>query len=526
MKIIDLNDINNANSMHSKVCIVGSGPAGCVLAVELANQGIEVILLEEGNNLPNYDISSVADNVLISNASKLRFGWSKQFGGSSHLWSGRSYPMEPIDFMKRDWVENSGWPFPFSEIEPYYKSAAKLIGIPNYDYFTPYREIIDKNKNLLSEISDNCNSIEMKCFQWAQSPMISSDYLRNTIEEQAPLIVILNSPVRNLLENEKATSVEKAILTKLDGSLFEITADYFVLAAGGIETPRILLNSNQVSPNGIGNDRDVVGRFFSTHPKADMAAVIFNKPISTSHAFFVDRPLENGSYRYGVGLSKEVQEKIKTLNHYVQLSPLLEYRANQAFEFIKRTKALNNSLINSNKLIQGFLPGLGKLIYEFMGRIANIQPKTRKFILRGFLDQYPNRENRIILSDSKKSDGTYKAEIQWRFSESDRKSVLDFFSYLDETLKKNNIGHIEYSGLKDCEDWPLISIHSHFMGATRMGSDKETSVTNKNAKVHGKDNLYISGPSLFPTYGFANPFFTIVALSLKLSDHLSREIKQ
>ena len=130
-----------------------------------------------------------------------------------------------------------------------------------------------------------------------------------------------------------------------------------------------------------------------------------------------------------------------------------------------------------------------------------------------------------MLSADQKEDGTYKADIQWRYSDQDKQSVLKFFSHLDTVLQECNIGQVEYSGLERHEDWPLIGIHSHFMGTTRMGDDHKTSVTDANARVHGSSNLYIAGPSLFPAYGFANPFLTIVALSLRLGDHLLKRMK-
>ena len=109
----------------------------------------------------------------------------------------------------------------------------------------------------------------------------------------------------------------------------------------------------------------------------------------------------------------------------------------------------------------------------------------------------------------------------WR----DKQSVLNFFSHINTILQERNIGKVEYSGLEKCEDWPLISIHSHFMGTTRMGQNKKTSVTDENACVYGTKNLFIAGPPLFPTYGFANPFLTIAALSIKLGDHLLKQVK-
>ncbi|HRK98020.1 MAG TPA: GMC oxidoreductase, partial [Alphaproteobacteria bacterium] len=116
--------------------------------------------------------------------------------------------------------------------------------------------------------------------------------------------------------------------------------------------------------------------------------------------------------------------------------------------------------------------------------------------------------------------------IDWTFTEKDKASVIRFFDLLDKSLKQNNIGHIEYSEMRNMQDWPLIGIHSHFMGTTRMGNDPQTSVTDKNAKLHEVENLYISGPSLFSTYGYANPVYTIVALALRLADHISEKLGQ
>ena len=164
------------------------------------------------------------------------------------------------------------------------------------------------------------------------------------------------------------------------------------------------------------------------------------------------------------------------------------------------------------------------MAYEAMGRIAKLQPRTKKFVLRGFLDQYPDKENRIKLSSDKKNDGTYKVDIQWRYSNKDKESVLKFFSHLNTILQENDIGKVEYSGLEKCEDWPLIGIHSHFMGTTRMGKNKKTSVTDENACVHGTKTSSSLVRHCF-TYGFANQFLTITALSIKLGDHLLKQVK-
>ncbi len=524
MEIKDLEASPDINDLEAHVCVIGSGPAGGIVAAKLAEKNVDVLLLEAGSDFPDYSTETIAGTSLFSKVTDLRFGWSKQFGGSSNLWSGRSYPLEDIDLKERDWIPESGWPFAPEVLSAYYEEAADIIGVPAYEGFASWHNI-ERKPSDLDPLFDEKGSLSVKPFQWGKKPFIVSDYLRSRAAELPGLRVLLNAPVIRLQEAEDASAVRTAEIRKADGSSVFVKAKIFVVATGGIQAPRLLLNSNEVRPAGIGNDHDVVGRYFSTHPKADMAAIILKKAVPTAHAFFVDRPLGAGSLRYGVGLSEAAQARLNVPNHYVQLSPVLEYQANRAFEAMKKTKVLNNDLIDRSRLVQGFLPGLGKLVFEIIGRIAKFQPRSKKFILRAFLDQYPDRENRIKLSSEKSEDGTYKAEIVWRFSDEDKQSVLKFFAELDTVLRGQNIGEVEYSGLEKQKDWPLVGIHSHFMGSTRMGHDPKTSVTDSNAKVHGSDNLYIAGPSLFPTYGFANPFLTLSALSLRLADHLLSEIK-
>lgn len=524
-RIVDNIQDLDVETIETDVCVIGSGPAGGIVAANLAKKNVRVSLLEAGGELPDYSCESIDTSNLVLDEAALRFGWSLQFGGSSNLWAGRTCPLEDIDFEKRSWIPDSGWPFKAETLVTFYKRAAEILRIPGFQYFSDYHEH-EEEQNVFKSALDVNIGFQAKFFQWAKNPFIVSDYLKDVAKDHPSLRIFLRAPVSRLQEKPDGSAIEFVQVTTENGGSLIVKARLFVLAAGGIETPRLLLNSNRVRSTGIGNDYDVVGRYFSTHPKADMAAIILNKAVSTSHAFFMDRSLGAGSFRYGIGFSKEMQKRLKLLNHYVQLSPLLEYQANHAFEVIKKTKVLSNELIDRNNLIQGFLPGLGKLAYESIGRVAKFQPRARKFILRGFLDQYPDRENRITLSSNKKKDGTCKADIRWRYSDRDKQSVLKFFSHLDLVLHQNNIGRVEFAGLEKLENWPLVYIHSHFMGATRMGDDKKTSVVDTNARVHDVSNLYVAGPSLFPTYGFANPFLTITALSLKLADHLLTQVKK
>jgi choline dehydrogenase-like flavoprotein len=158
------------------------------------------------------------------------------------------------------------------------------------------------------------------------------------------------------------------------------------------------------------------------------------------------------------------------------------------------------------------------------GRVAGLQRRARTAVVRGFFDQYPDPDNRITRAGSYDDTGVPRIDIRWRFTEADRASVLVFIERLAERLWKGGVGRLDSSGLRASDNWDLTALHSHFLGGTRMGSDPRHSVTDSDGRVHGVANLFIAGPSLFPTYGFANPVMTIIALSLRSAARIKRDL--
>ena len=222
-----------------------------------------------------------------------------------------------------------------------------------------------------------------------------------------------------------------------------------------------------------------------------------------------------------MGLSAARQRELRTLNHQVQLSPLPEYQSNRLFELVKGRVA-DSPLINRSRAVQGLLPGIGHIAYEMAARLAGLPRSARMFVLRGFLDQYPSSDNRVRRSGSLDRFGCAKADISWRFSDADRRSVVALFAEMDKAFRAAGLGFVDYSMLTSTEEWPITGMHSHFMGATRMGADEQSGVVDAHCRVFGADNLYVSGPSTFRTSGHANPFLTVAAMSLRLAEHINR----
>jgi len=486
--------------------------------------GCDVLVLETGYSDPDMDVTRSIHTSSALGGATLRFGFSRQLGGSSNLWAGRVAPFEAADFWEKMSKPLGGWPFGLDELHPYYAKAAGILNIP-YEALWP----TSKPDSPLNTPGDFGNvfsggTLDVKKFFWNKPPFNTGNYLKAAAKNNECLRVFLGAHVRHLEQDKDTGRVISARVASPAKRELKIKASFFVLAAGGLETPRIMLNSRSVSAQGIGNQNDMVGRCLVTHPKADLGVLVLKKREPTHHPLFNDSAMANGQVRYGLGLSQSGAVPENALNHYVQLSPLLEYRLNNFFDKAKGNSLLASPFIDRSKFLRGFLPSLGLMAYETIGRLAGIQRSARLFVLRAFLDQYPSLENRVSLSSQLDFYGDNKIDIAWKLTEEDKFSVRQFISVLDKEIQKLGLGTVE-SLLPEMDEWPLIGIHSHFIGTTRMGHDPKTSVVDENCAVHGVPNLFISGPSVFSTGGYANPFFTISALSLRLAKHLRQRLE-
>jgi len=520
MPIIDITQLKESDSSNADVCVIGTGPGGASVAIDLASKGYNVLILETGSNKADSVFEKYIEQPLNFEKIASRFGFSRQFGGTSNLWAGRTAPLEGVDFSKTG-NELSSWPITNEDLMPFYQCAADIIGIEKPEYIKQSDGIPLPPEGWSSLFSEE--GLDLKRFQWCEIPFNTADYLAKHSLKLDGLTICIGAHVMCLIENEEKTNVEKISVIENSGRIIDIRAKVFIVAAGGIETPRILLNSTNQRSTGIGNDYGQVGRYFSTHPKMNAAKLLLKSSVFISNPLYMDFTVDKMRLRDGIGFSqKKVVDSIK-LNHYVQLSPALEQFGMDKLDSLNSGSFRGGFLFKNLSFVHKYVAALGKRAYNLIGRLGIIQRKTKVFTLRAFFDQYPHPDNRIKLSTEKDQYGQYKSQICWEFKKKDRESVICFFEELNAEFQASGIGEVDYSVLKSSDDWGLIDMHSHFMGTTRMGKDPLISVTDENCKVHGMSNLYISGPSLFPTYGYANPFYTIFALGLRLSTHIDQE---
>ena len=513
--------------LEAEVCVIGAGVAGQTLAMKLAKNNRDVLLVESGEHDFNSDIQALSDGQNIGEpyydllSSRLRL-----FGGTAAIWGGRCAELDSIDFKQRSFLKYSGWPIAKSELDPYYSTAFSSLGLQRSGEGRLWSIIGRKPP----EFSRDKLDADLWCFD--ENGERFTNLKRGNLES---VKILLNATLSSMLVNQQG-EVTEITVQRIDGFSKTIRAKVFVLSAGAIETCRLLLGAVPSRPEGLGNSKDQVGRYFMEHPHARGGQII---PNSLAHALMVlPRAIRKDGKRYAAYLrpSETLQIEKEILNTSISFAPR-RHEGESIETFRKLTGKLKHDL-PSTKFWRSAYKGLKGAAVKGLEwtdpwlSVANMKASRGKLGLYAIIraEQAPNPNSRITLSNSKDALGMPLSTLDWQFSEIDKRSVRVLMQTVDEEYKRLGWGHVEVSSwLNQTEPlWetdPLISAHPiggyHHMGGTRMGIDLATSVVDKHCRVHESPNLYIASSSVFPTSGWANPTVTIMALAERLGDHIN-----
>ncbi|MGK7916740.1 MAG: GMC family oxidoreductase N-terminal domain-containing protein, partial [Prochloraceae cyanobacterium] len=275
--ITDILDMGEQVNLRGQVVVVGSGIAGAEVATHLARNGREVILLESGRGQFDPSIQALNDLTFLGKRHReldpntyyhqylppeLR-GVSRvrQFGGTSNVWTGKWKYLEPSDFDGRAWVANSGWPISFEDLLPYYRSAAKDYGFGDLEA-EALRPKIREFRATLAEYS-----LKMSSFYWEKTPTRTAVRFGDEMARSKNLNVVMGATATELKLDASGQRITAVACRSLEGKELIVEGDVIILATGAFESARLLMASDQQLPGGIGNAHDLVGRFYTDHPK-------------------------------------------------------------------------------------------------------------------------------------------------------------------------------------------------------------------------------------------------------------------
>ena len=503
---IDARELENNSKIQGDLCIIGAGAAGIAIALDWMNLPYKVILLEGGGF--QYEDRTQDLNSGKSTGQKyypLKSARLRYFGGTTGHWAGMCAPFDPLDFKERDWVPHSGWPINKDDLDPYYAKANQTLQLGPYNYEYEYWKDMAPNMNPLP-LDENVVWTKM----WQLSRARYGAVYRKTITEARNIHLYTHANAVDIKGSEDLGIIKEVTVKNFAGKTHYVTAKHFILACGTIQNTRLLLASNSQAPKGIGNDHDLVGRYFQEHLEVACAELWMAKPFPTD--LYSWHP-EISTYAE-LAIKEEVQTRERILNGTVSLSPL---------GIAKHTKPRMETWQDSDprKSAENMFANWDEAAEKGKNEKGNIE---RAYQLNIRIEQAPNPNSRITLSEEKDELGVPRADLHWELTALDKFSVRKINQILGVQAALAGIGRVKlYEFLWDENDDTFPDSTNggwHHMGTTRMSADPRKGVVDSNCRVHGISNLYVAGAACYATSAAPNPTLTLTALSLRLSDHL------
>ncbi len=526
-------DLAEGQLLECDICISGAGAAGITLAVELSKQKFNVVMLESGGFEFDEEVQSLYQaqvNGTIYNdpeASRLRF-----FGGTTNHWAGNCGPLDSIDFERRDWLPYSGWPFSRADLDPYYERAQTYCQLWSFNYDSSHWQSVRGKSPLPLDPKKVITGITQK-----SPPTRFGEIYRYDLETSKNVFVYLYTNLIDINLSTDGNQVDTILAGGLDGKRFSVKAKKFVLALGGLENARMLLNCDKVHRTGIGNQYDLVGRYFMDHPVVSAATFLLADP-SVDLSFYRQeqewppKPGVTNIFPYGyLSLSDAMLREHGLTNVRAPLIPISHYRYSKGIESMHEVEAaikagnipdnLGTHIANIVRDIDMVIEGVSRT--TFNTKLFSYADDNDFLFSDVMIEQRPEPSNRVSLLPERDRLGLRKAVIDWRLGDDDKDNLWRVIRLIATEFGRAGLGRVKQENSSRLFS-ELLSLGDHHMGTTRAHNDPHHGVVDANLKIHGVANLYIAGSSVFPTGGHVPPTLTIVALAIRLAEHLRNSV--
>ena len=517
---IDANDENLASKLQTSVCIVGAGAAGITLARNLT--GVDDVLLIEsgdfeidGRTQALYSGSNIGLPYFDLLGCRLRY-----FGGTTNHWGGYCRANDPIDYQGREEMAIPKWPIDEKNLAPYIDQAAKLLGL-SPDFYNP-EPLLKANGAPTEELLELVSSdLYTKIFQLSKRVRFAQIY-RDELSRQNNLRVCLNLNAVHIQLSSDVSRVSSIQCKTLRGKTITVEAKEFILASHAIENARLLLNSNDVYQEGIGNQHDHVGRYFMDHVHISASKLI---PSDKFPDLYNRKYLSRLNLNANLSFTDAYLRKTGILQYYCRFNPV--YTDD---EVVNSLSDIKNNIMEpfSKELFDDIKTVVNNLTMAAdyaSSRYGFSQPKPQYYSLDHRIEQAPNPDSRVVISKTKDALGVPQADLQWRLNEYDYRTFKVGHEKIIKELSALGLGRFITEEITPELVDERASGHYHHIGTTKMSAHPIDGVVDPNCKVHNLNNLYVAGSSIFPTAGYSGPTMMIVAFAIRLAEHLSGKIQ-
>jgi choline dehydrogenase-like flavoprotein len=521
----DARSVPRDTRLETDVCIIGAGAAGITLAREFSGSPFRVTVLESGGfqyetgTQALYEGPSVGLPYADLNVPRLRF-----FGGTTNHWGGICRPFEDADFEAREGIPYTGWPIKKDDIDPFYGRAVGVVRLPSQEWDLGHWA----PDGALAPLRLRSDRIVSRVAQEVEADLRSfGEGYRDELRSAPNVTVYLHANVTGVDADDPGRTATSARVATLAGNRFSVRAKVFVLATGAVENARVLLVSNERYPGGLGNQNGLVGRFFLEHPRFLGGFIVPSGP-HPNLGFYENHRVGGALVRGYLASSKSFQLAEGLLDLQIRLELGYGDAPEDAADFARHVMTLAKDLDSWQKIaIPGppvpipYLDVIREALdspedtYKYLrGRVETIGVTTR-------IEQAPNPDSRVVLLRERDQLGMQRVALDWRLSEVDKRNVRRTLELLGAEVGRTGIGRVKILYGEDDSEWPDdLGGGQHHMGTTRMSDDPKQGVVDRDCRVHGMSNLFVAGSSVFPTPGGATPTLTLVALAIRLADHL------
>ncbi|PEQ13715.1 hypothetical protein B2G71_05185 [Novosphingobium sp. PC22D] len=539
--------------INADVAIVGAGAAGIVLALELADAGMKVVVTEAGGDKFSQASQEFyrAQSIDPEGHGQVDMFRRRNLGGSTAAWGGRCIPFDPIDFEDRPWLNKARWPIGHDDVAPHYARALEYLdaGVPEFE---AAQALPGEPADLAPGVRSR--DVVLDRIERFSHPLDLGKGYRKRLQSDPRITLLLHAPVLCVLAEPGGNAARGVRVARTDQAApLEILAPTVVVAAGGLETVRILLHSNEERPCGLGNDNDLVGRFYQCHIEGEFGEIAFPKDARDVRMDY--QRTATGIYcRRYIWVSPEAQRKHRLAGLVLRpyhpnivdpghRSPILssmylvkdhivpEYaRKLTSLEEIKRREVGAGSLRfwarHARNIALGG-PSLARFTLDFARRRTFAKRKLPSVVLtdpRGIYpldinaEQEPNFDSRVTLGNELDRNGQRRLRIEWRTTRADNERLVAGLQLVAHAFERSDGTRVKLTreDLDRAMHWK-VPVGGHHIGTARMADSPSDGVCDANCEVFGTRGLYLAGASVFSTSGFANPTLTLVALTLRLA---------
>lgn len=553
--ILDARQASAPRTHQTDIAIIGSGAAGLTLALELDRMGIACVVLEAGGD--GFDKTAQefyrAASISPDDHGPVHMYRRREFGGTTSIWGGRCIPFDPIDFEERPWIPHARWPVGYDEVAAHYPRALEICragpslfraedGLPGAQ--APLVEGLSSEDVILDRIE-----------RFSEPTHFGRAY-REQITASKTVTVLVNAIAVEVTASEAGSAVTGVLAKTVTGEAITVAAKTVVVAAGALETARLLLASRSAKARGLGNEKDLVGRFYQSHLEGEVGEIQFKAPPQNVRLDYERSPEGIYCRRY-IWLSPEAQRREKLGGLLIRpshvsiadpghgnpvLSAMYVVKDLLVPEYGRRMTSTEREAAGRLGASRGALfarhmtnvvlgsPRLMGFAFNWVRKRNLAKRKLPSVVLRDARNHYmldvnaeqtPNFDSRVHLSDQLDPLGVPRLHVDWRTTDQDRDMVARALPLIQRGFATGSAAEVSF-GDRTPADYAarLTRIGGHHIGTARMGASPAEGVVDGDGQAFDCKGLYVAGAATFPTSGFANPTLVLVALSLRLAQHL------